>query len=74
MGAHRHIISDMMLNLAKQNLIFVFNKTIFFCAQTLRLLGEFLDLESSFFFNITLVLLGCYNKIPQTEELINNRN
>lgn len=45
-GAHRHIISDMMLNLAKQNLIFVFIKTIFFCAQTLRLLGEFLDLES----------------------------
>ena len=61
-----------MLNLAKQNLIFVFNKTIFFCAQTLRLLGEFLDLESSF--NTTLVLLGCYNKIPQTEELISNRN
>ena len=92
-GAHRHIISDMMLNLAKQNLIFVFlwwihfdiwqnqfnivkfkkkKKTIFFCAQTLRLLGEFLDLES--FFNTTLVLLGCYNKIPQTEELISNRN
>lgn len=53
-GAHRHIISDTMLNL-KTKCTFVFIKhCIFFCAQTLRLLGEFLDLESSFF----LILLS----------------